>query len=147
TNLHHLAVTKSGTNLVFYLDGVAYPGAPYGTTYTFSTPAAIGARGDNFAASFLGTLDEVTIYDRPLAPFEVSALYNAVAGGKCLGPTPPLISAQPVDQTASAGAGVAFTVLASGSEPLFFQWQFHGTNLAGATRYSLILTNAQLAGA
>ena len=29
---HHLAATKNTTNVVFYVDGVAYPAAPYSAT-------------------------------------------------------------------------------------------------------------------
>ena len=64
TNWHHLAVTKSGTNVVFYVDGVAYPAPAYSTTYTFDTSLAIGARGDNYANSFLGSIDEVDLFNR-----------------------------------------------------------------------------------
>ena len=47
-------MTKLGTTVVFYVDGVAYLAPPYNTTYNFATPAAIGARGDTLANSFLG---------------------------------------------------------------------------------------------
>src|SRR5262249_15750934 len=57
TNFHHVAVTKSGTNVVFFLDGASFPAAPYLTTFAFTTSAAIGARGDDFRNSFLGCID------------------------------------------------------------------------------------------
>src|SRR5262249_44709788 len=44
TNFHHLAVTKSGSAVVFYVDGAANPAPVYGTHFVFSSPAAIGAR-------------------------------------------------------------------------------------------------------
>ena len=40
---------------------------------------------------------------------------------------------------------VAFTVAASGTEPLSYQWQFNGADLAGATSTMLSLTNIALA--
>ena len=47
TAFHHIAVTKSGTTVVFYLDGVAWSADPLGTSFSFTNSAAIGARGDD----------------------------------------------------------------------------------------------------
>jgi hypothetical protein len=60
---------------------------------------------------------------------------------------PPAIIAQPSSQTVSAGASVTFTVGATGSDPLGYQWRLNGTHLAGATNTSLSLTNVQAANA
>ena len=56
--------------------------------------------------------------------------------------TPPAITVQPSDQTASAGNNATFTVSASGSS-LTYAWRRNGTNLAGATISSLLVTNAR----
>jgi hypothetical protein len=53
---------------------------------------------------------------------------------------PPLITLQPLGQAVFAGSNVTFTVAASGSLPLFCQWQLDGTPIAGATDPSLKLT-------
>src|SRR5947207_1508837 len=45
TNLHHVAVTKSGTAVIFYVDGVASSPSTYSTSFTFGSTPAIGARG------------------------------------------------------------------------------------------------------
>ena len=58
---------------------------------------------------------------------------------------PPGVTLQPASQSAAAGANVTFTVAATGSNPLSYQWRFNGTNLAGAINASLSLTNAQTA--
>jgi hypothetical protein len=76
-------VTKTGTNLAFYLDGFACSTTGYARTFTFVSPAALGARGDTLTNSFLGTLDEISAYSRPLAPEEILALYTAGMLGKC----------------------------------------------------------------
>ena len=78
------AVTKLGTTVVFYVDGMAYPAPPYNTTFNFATAAAIGARGDNLANSFLGTIDEVSVYSRSLSALEIQGIYSAGGSGKCL---------------------------------------------------------------
>jgi hypothetical protein len=59
----------------------------------------------------------------------------------------PAITAQPQSQTIVAGANVAFTVTASGSAPLSYQWRFKGTNVPGAAGSSLMLTNIQASAA
>jgi hypothetical protein len=64
-NLHHVAVTKSGSAVVFYVDGVAYPAAAYDPGFTFSEDAFIGGLGNNY--TFYGTVDEVSVYSRALA--------------------------------------------------------------------------------
>jgi hypothetical protein len=53
------------------------------------------------------------------------------------------ITTQPLSQTNNAGNNVTFTAAATGSIPLFYQWQFDGTNIAGANLTSLTVTNIQ----
>ena len=78
TNWHHLAVTKSGTTVVFHVDDVAYPAAntKYDAEFAFSTEAAIGASGGNSVLNFWGLIDEVAIYNRALSASEIKAIYT-----------------------------------------------------------------------
>ncbi|MEO5802294.1 MAG: immunoglobulin domain-containing protein, partial [Verrucomicrobiota bacterium] len=57
--------------------------------------------------------------------------------------TAPIISQQPQTQTANAGANATFSVAASGTTPLSYQWQLEGLDLPGKTGSSLVLTNVQ----
>ncbi|MEI7936817.1 MAG: immunoglobulin domain-containing protein [Verrucomicrobiota bacterium] len=59
----------------------------------------------------------------------------------------PFISAQPVSQTADAGATLLFSATAAGTESLRYQWRRNGLNVAGGTEASLTLTNVQWANA
>ena len=45
----------------------------------------------------------------------------------------PSISSQPANLTVAAGQSASFTVTASGTAPLQYQWQRNGVNIAGAT--------------
>src|SRR5262249_23865895 len=45
----------------------------------------------------------------------------------------PAITTQPVSQTVTAGATATFSVVASGTAPLRYQWQKNGANISGAT--------------
>ena len=49
---------------------------------------------------------------------------------------PPSITTQPVSQTAISGQTATFTVAASGTAPLSYQWQKAGANISGATSAS-----------
>ncbi len=46
---------------------------------------------------------------------------------------PPSITTQPVGQYATIGSSVSFSVTASGSQPLGYQWQKDGADISGAT--------------
>src|ERR1041384_755425 len=70
---------------------------------------AIGARGDNFANSFLGRIDELSIYNRSLLASEIQSIYDAGGSGKC---RPPDCSEQlAATQAQLAAANATNTVL------------------------------------
>ena len=60
---------------------------------------------------------------------------------------PPTITTPPQSQTVVAGQSATFSVAASGTGPLLYQWCFSGTPLAGATNSTLQLTNVRAANA
>lgn len=57
--------------------------------------------------------------------------------------TAPTITVQPQDQVATAGATVAYTVAATGSAPLVYQWRKAGVSISGATNATLVLSGVQ----
>lgn len=67
--------------------------------------------------------------------FSVSAASTATA---------PTISAQPQPQAVAPGAVAGFTVSASGTAPLSYQWRRNGVDLVGATTASYVILSAQL---
>ena len=75
-----------------------------------------------------------------ITPGFTQAFYRLRIGGGGAGATnppagtPPTINAQPQDQSAAVGQGALFTVGASGSAPLTYQWFFNtNTPIASAT--------------
>jgi sugar lactone lactonase YvrE len=56
---------------------------------------------------------------------------------------PPLITGQPQPQFVLPGQSATFSVIASGTAPLRYQWQFNGSGLPGATGQSFTLAAAQ----
>ena len=55
----------------------------------------------------------------------------------------PSITTQPTNQTTIIGSNATFSVVASGTAPLSYQWTFNGTNLSGATATALLLAGVQ----
>ena len=53
----------------------------------------------------------------------------------------PVITAQPTSQFLSSGQNALFSVSATGTAPITYQWQFDGTAVAGATSRALGLPN------
>ena len=61
------------------------------------------------------------------------------------GGTAPNITTHPSNQTVAQGAPATFSVVASGSTPLSYQWQRNQTNISGATSSSYTLPSAAFA--
>ena len=59
----------------------------------------------------------------------------------------PSITAQPQSRTIVAGRTAIFSVTATGTAPLSYQWRLNRNNVSGATSSGLLLSNAQLSDA
>lgn len=98
-----------------------------------------------------GVTSRVTFSAAAGTPYQIAVDgYNGEYGNIALRivvGVPPAITAQPQSQTVPAGANVTFSVAATGTAPLSYQWRLAGTNLPGATASSLTRTNVQLADA
>jgi hypothetical protein len=113
-----------------------------------NTTARVGIGANLFSSTgsrgyFDGLIDELSFYSAALSTADLQAIYNAGAAGKCPPGMAPLITAQPASQTVLAGSAATFSVTATGTPPLSYQWRFSGSNIAGATGSSLTLTNVQ----
>ena len=76
-------------------------------------------------------------------PDQLFLLYQESAGIS-KGGAPPFVATPPASQSAYVGANVAFSVVASGTAPLNYQWMMNGTNIPGATAGSYTLPAVQL---
>ncbi|MFN7957379.1 MAG: immunoglobulin domain-containing protein [Holophagaceae bacterium] len=56
----------------------------------------------------------------------------------------PTITTQPASQSVAVGQTVTFSVVASGTEPISYQWNWNGTPIVGATRPSFTPTSATI---
>ena len=68
------------------------------------------APDNRLANGFLGSIDEVAVYNRALAAGEIQGIYLANGSGKCVVPVAPFVTGQPANQTVSIGGTAAFNV-------------------------------------
>ncbi len=80
-----------------------------------------------------GTIDEVRMYSQALTPTQIQSDMNAPISSPTI---PPSITAQPVSQSVTAGQTATFSVTATGTAPLSYQWQNNGAAISGATSAS-----------
>jgi hypothetical protein len=90
----------------------------------------------NFAGGFWSPSE-------PVIPVGESAWIAPAGGAPSAPPSPPVINNQPLSSAVPQGTPVLFTVSASGSQPLSYQWRLNGNNIAGATDSSFALPSVQ----
>lgn len=78
---HHVAFIYTGANLAVFVDGVQHASQSFSpdNRYRNGTPLSIGAffySESEFNGHFMGSIDEVRIYDRALGTSEIDRLYN-----------------------------------------------------------------------
>ena len=69
---------------------------------------------------------------------------NTFRGGTVITDSPPMILTQPQSQSMEVGTAVSFSVSATGGT-LYYQWEFDGTNIPGATASTYFLPSVQSA--
>ncbi|MEI6357963.1 MAG: LamG-like jellyroll fold domain-containing protein, partial [Verrucomicrobiota bacterium] len=121
TRWHHVAVTKAGPDVRFYIDGAAAGSAGYDRTFTFGTPFAIGSLGVTIGQNytFLGSIDELSLYKRALSATELGSIYSAGSFGKCA-PRPEniqLTATAPANAQPGTDFMVTFTLENHGTQP------------------------------
>jgi hypothetical protein len=156
----HVALTYDNASGVaaLYLNGAVVAQSNIGNIVPLtSSDLYFGHRpldvpGDwTYGTTLGGLLDEMSIYNRALSQSEIAAIYHAGSAGKCdltSSGDVPVITHQPTNQTVAAGATATFTVTATGTAPLYYQW--FGPSSAvipGANTSTLALSNVQPANA
>lgn len=90
TNWNHVAISREGGTLNFFLNGTLANSQACNVTFNLNGPYAVGGLGtpvDGAYFGFLGSIDELAAYNRALSAPEVAAIHQAGAAGKC--PTGP----------------------------------------------------------
>ncbi len=139
----HVALAVSPGTATVYVDGKATRRLTGlgGSLRKTTGPLKVGARDDSFGARerFKGRIDEFSFYGRALTGAEIGSVFQAGSAGKCIPAYPPSIQAGPSDQTVSVGTDGRFSVVATGTGPLRYQWRFQDIDIAGATNAQLLL--------
>jgi hypothetical protein len=122
-----VVIRKTGTKVEWFIDGTKIAGITNGifnggNIFVGYWDGFISI-SDNLQLSF-GLLDNVRVERMTEAVF-------------------PAIVAQPQNKTAIEGTNVTFTVSATGTTNLFYQWKFDGINISNATASSFTITNVQ----
>lgn len=130
-------VVPAGGTAVF---GVAPAGTlPWAFQWRWNGTLLPGATNDTL------TLTNVQSANEGVYSVEVSNVVGVMAASASLTvPTPPAIATQPRSTIAAPDSTVVFTVAASGTGPISYQWRFNGFDIAGAASANLVITNVQL---
>ncbi|HLJ46233.1 MAG TPA: LamG domain-containing protein, partial [Bryobacteraceae bacterium] len=88
---HHAAGTFDGATVRLYIDGKQVEN---GTPTALKIEHNLSTTNDLFIGTylwpgikgFIGSIDELSIYDRPLSPSEIEQIYRAGSAGKSNGP-------------------------------------------------------------
>ena len=132
---YHLAATFDGSTVVFYVNGVPRITSSGNTGYLADNGAdgQIGAGDRTGFLPFDGSIDEVAFYTNVLTAEEVLAHYQLGTNSFRTAPTAPSFVSQPASTTNFSGTTVTFSALASGTTPLYYQWNRAGSPIPGAT--------------
>jgi hypothetical protein len=95
-----------------------------------------GATSTSYTTPATTTADSGSTFRVVVTNSAGSATSNAATLTVNPAPVAPTITAQPVNVTVTAGQTATFTVVATGTAPLNYQWQKNGANIAGATSTS-----------
>jgi hypothetical protein len=147
---HHVTVVSTNGSTVgnakLYVDGAPEPittssgtGTPINTVVTTTGIdwVHIGGGSWDLARGFNGAIDDVRIYDTALALTDIQTI---VFGGTTPAGAQPL--ARQTIVLGDTNATATFTVSASGTPPLGYQWFFNGGPVANQTDSSLTVSPA-----
>ena len=141
-----VGVVAEGSTIRLYRNGaeVAVATNYSGTLAVAASPAlGIGATLDDSGAPsggyWQGKIDDVGVWTQALTAAQMASIFNAGQAGKDLTQAdqyqnlPPAITEQPQNASRFVGETVTFSVKASGTGTLSYQWKLNDQAIAGAT--------------
>lgn len=116
--------------------------APMNYQWRFNGASISGATASAFTIASVQSSDAGT-YSCVVANSAGSATSAGATLTVNVPATPPSITSNPISKTVTVGSSASFSIGASGTGPLSYQWQFNGNALAGATGSICTIANAQ----
>ena len=145
----HLVGVYDGTNLIFYVNGVATDTVPGGTYKPNDGADDLFISGDPSTGwgNWEGYVDEVAIYTNALSYSQVTNHYAIGLAGFNSRKDPPSVlvdagesATDPASISVNTGSTATFDPIVIGAPPLSYQWYKNGAIDAGQTNSSLSFT-------
>lgn len=136
----HMVFVRTGGRTLIYLNGVNRGAMDNVVDLQMQTISRSNTGGE--ADKLHAVLDEAVVYDYALSADRVAAHFATT--GITPPAVPPTITGQPQSASVIIGtpdASVTFSVVATGTLPLEYQWMRDGVEITGATSDVLPLTN------
>jgi hypothetical protein len=95
-----------------------------------------GASATSYTTSATTVTDSGSNFDVVITNPAGSITSNAATLSVNPAPTAPTVTTQPANQTVTVGQTATFSVVATGTAPLTYQWQINGANIVDATTAS-----------
>jgi hypothetical protein len=139
---YHCAGVRGSNYVQLYINGQLEAQASVDFPQDYGNyPLYFGTSNESYWDHKLGgSVDEVTLYNRPLSATEIAAIYAAGPAGKC---KTPIVLTQPKGGVGYLSGGITLSATAAGIGPLGYQWFKNNVPVPGATNSSLVLTNLQ----
>jgi len=115
---------------------VASGTAPLSYQWQKNSTNISGATSSSYTTPATTTADSNSTFDVVVTNTAGSVTSNTATLAVNPAPVAPSITTQPASQTVTAGQSATFSVVATGTAPLTYQWQKNSTNISGATSSS-----------
>lgn len=148
-----LRYTTNGTDFIDFPTSVSVAGTSWKSTT--NSLASVGGVNDNpsFAFQIVAEFESTATGAGNQNYVGASGTYGTsgtirfdmvtVSGTAIPTATPPVITSQPASQMVNQGAAATFSVVATGTAPLSYQWRFNASVLPGATASAYTRSNVQ----
>jgi hypothetical protein len=140
---HNLALRDDGTVVAWGWNNAGQTNVPAGLSDVMVVAAgyahSLALRSDGTIVAWGANENGQTTVPSGLTnivAIKAGAAYNLAMKAA---PVAPRLASEPQSQTVVHGANASFSVVASGTPPLSYEWQRDGRSLAGATRPTLTL--------
>jgi hypothetical protein len=135
----YVTVVRNGPAISFFINGnldATFGAAADANPFRSGiNTLRIGGQNRGGVARVLnGTIDELRLYNQALTQSQIQSEMNTPIGAAAA--VRPSIATQPQSQSVTAGQTAMFSVTATGTAPLTYQWQKNGVAISGATSIS-----------